>query len=226
MTTGCWISTGHGIVRELRPGQSAALLCYMWLQLVELPHTKSLTKFATTTATRTATCYRPVSLFIECSLDFLACGFLFLQFCFWKIAAHSAHNKQRREQARPWLNCKPGSCRTWNKFEHCLHDQLTRCLRVPTVFRTHSALTLFISFILFSIHSLFRPFVAFGSENSKEVYRLQRRWVGFLLGGRRNMLDILGNNIVYYLVGRGTSNKTVYVLTKWAAKHVKISNWF
>lgn len=150
----------------------------------------------------------------------------FLQFCFWKIAAHSAHNKQRREQARPWLNCKPGSCRTWNKFEHCLHDQLTRCLRVPTVFRTHSALTLFISFILFSIHSLFRPFVAFGSENSKEVYRLQRRWVGFLLGGRRNMLDILGNNIVYYLVGRGTSNKTVYVLTKWAAKHVKISNWF
>lgn len=96
MTTGCWISTGHGIVRELRPGQRAALLCYMWLQLVELPHTKSLTKFATTTATRTATCYRPVSLFIECSLDFLACGFLFCNFVFGKLQ-HTAHTTNRDE---------------------------------------------------------------------------------------------------------------------------------
>lgn len=95
----------HGaraIVREVRPGKSAALLCYMWLQLVELPHTKSLTKFATTTATttsRTATCYRPVSLFIECSLDFLACGLLFCNFVFGKLqhTAHTAHTTNRDE---------------------------------------------------------------------------------------------------------------------------------
>lgn len=154
MTTGCWISTGHGPLSE-RYGPARVRTSVLHVAPISwvATHKKSYQVCHDNINSNNNIADRNL-LSASFAFHWMLVGFscvrlAFLQFCFWKIAAHSthsAHNKQRREQARPWLNCKPGSCRTWNKFEHCLHDQLTRCLREPTVvFRTHS---------LYNIHSL------------------------------------------------------------------------